>query len=339
MAGGAAAELQHPRRSLGNRHRAQAEKFLRLAERAPEQAEGHLAWAEQAAQQAVLHDFTHPDNWWVLARTKAARGDGAGMRAVLDDIFTVLGRDPEHLQQLEGVDLLELGGELLLGALAADPLDADEWWTQLQAQAEPESELAAFADRCAHLDFRDQRATIVFGRRLERMRAAGDTERFLRLAPLLLSHRPTNHELWLELGRLHEGRKAWDEAWLCYDHVQQLRPQQPERDAFRQRLEQRLDASGRWKPPSQDAQARFHERMLTLARRLETTTAASEGATAAGTSAAEPTEAPTDPAAALEALLASGQAEAAFFQARRLLAEGESWAAEWVERAQRALGS
>ena len=38
--------LQHPRRSLGNRYRSQAEKFLKLGNDA-----GNLSWAEQSAKQ------------------------------------------------------------------------------------------------------------------------------------------------------------------------------------------------------------------------------------------------------------------------------------------------
>ena len=47
------ARLQHPRRSLGNRHRSQANKFLKLAG----SDKNNLPWAEQSARQAVLHDF------------------------------------------------------------------------------------------------------------------------------------------------------------------------------------------------------------------------------------------------------------------------------------------
>ena len=46
-------KLQHPRRSLGNRHRSQAEKFLKM-----EKNLKNLNWAEQSAKQSVLYDFT-----------------------------------------------------------------------------------------------------------------------------------------------------------------------------------------------------------------------------------------------------------------------------------------
>ena len=97
-----AAKLQHPRRSLGNRHRSQAEKFLSLSKT----DSSNLLWAEQSARQAVLHDFTNPDNWRILVRIKLNVGDHAGIHAVLNDLFTVLGRDPVYLTQLEGVDML-----------------------------------------------------------------------------------------------------------------------------------------------------------------------------------------------------------------------------------------
>ena len=47
-------KLQHPRRSLGNRHRSQAEKFLKISN-----DESNLNWADQSAKQAILYDFTN----------------------------------------------------------------------------------------------------------------------------------------------------------------------------------------------------------------------------------------------------------------------------------------
>ena len=54
---GIAASLQHPRRSLGDRHRSQAVKFLKLAESDKERTKENIGWAEQSARQALLHDF------------------------------------------------------------------------------------------------------------------------------------------------------------------------------------------------------------------------------------------------------------------------------------------
>ena len=51
------AQLQHPRRSLGNRHRAQAIKFLNIAKKDHENRIKNLNWAEQSSRQSVLHDF------------------------------------------------------------------------------------------------------------------------------------------------------------------------------------------------------------------------------------------------------------------------------------------
>ena len=62
--------LQHPRRSLGNRYRSQAEKFLRLGEDL-----GNLSWAEQSAKQSILYDFTNEENWKVLIRIKVLMQD------------------------------------------------------------------------------------------------------------------------------------------------------------------------------------------------------------------------------------------------------------------------
>ena len=124
MATDIGASLQHPRRSLGNRHRSQARKFLDMSH----DDSDYIGWAEQSARQAVLHDFTHPDNWRVLVEAKLHANDDDGIRAVLTELFSVLGRDSESLKQLDGVDMSEMGSAILEASLGADPLDPDEWW-------------------------------------------------------------------------------------------------------------------------------------------------------------------------------------------------------------------
>ncbi|MEE2626600.1 MAG: hypothetical protein VX708_05150, partial [Candidatus Thermoplasmatota archaeon] len=139
--------LQHPRRSLGDRHRSQSEKYVSLAldQRGEVIADRavNLEWGEQSARQAVLYDFTNPDNWFALVRVKILLGDSAGIRAVLEDLFTVLGRKPEHIAQLENVDFLSNGTILLGASLEADPLDADKWWKMI---SQSDGMLEDFAD-------------------------------------------------------------------------------------------------------------------------------------------------------------------------------------------------
>ena len=95
--------LQHPRRSLGNRYRSQAEKFLKIAGNDPR----NLVWGEQSARQSVLYDFTNEENWKVLIRSKLIAKDYEGSRAVLEDLFSVLGRDPELIGQLDRVEIID----------------------------------------------------------------------------------------------------------------------------------------------------------------------------------------------------------------------------------------
>ena len=96
-------KLQHPRRSLGNRHRSQADKFLKITKNSE-----NLNWAEQSAKQAVLYDFTNPENWIILVKIKILKGDLDGIRAVLQELFTILGRDPDLLSQLKNIDLTKV---------------------------------------------------------------------------------------------------------------------------------------------------------------------------------------------------------------------------------------
>ena len=252
--------LQHPRRSLGNRHRSQAEKFLKLSN----DDKSNLSWAEQSARQAVLHDFTHPDNWRTLLTIKLEIEDHLGARAVLDDLFLILGRDPELLSQLDGVNLGNAGLSLLEGALSVDPLDPDNWW-ELTSQ---EGGVEAFCERIRNLDFTDQRANILFSRRMERLLDSGYEDEYLELTRKLLAQRPSNHEAWDKMGKLHERRGEFDQAWLCYDQAQSNSTNLNSRDDFKVRMESLIDGKGKlaWKAPDISDRLDFLNRMQVLAR-------------------------------------------------------------------------
>ena len=317
-----ASKLQHPRRNLGSRHRAQADRFVKLSKKDSERAAENLAWAEQNAQQAVLYDFTDERNWRCLAEIKKMRMDGEGLALVLEDLFIVLGRDPNQLSQIRGVNHLEVGLELLEAAFITDSLEPETWFERLD-----EKGLEDFAIRCRGLDFTDQRANIVYGRRLERIRGAGHEEMFIELVHHLLAHRPANHELWMELGRLHERRNEIDQAWLCYDHVQQIRPTEPVRDLFLDRLKRAMDGeeSVPWSGPSLQTRSDFLDRMQNLSQNVSNVPIEESSV---------PEEIVNNELSRLENLLQAGEAAEAFFLARSLFTSGEEWAQEWMERAQ-----
>ena len=318
-----ASVLQHPRRNLGSRHRSQADRFVKLSRKDPDRSEENLAWAEQNAQQAVLYDFTDERNWRCLAEIKHMRNDALGLAMVLEDLFIVLGRDPNQLNQLKDIDHLEIGLELLEAAFMKDSLEPENWFNTLE-----ENGLEEFSIRCKSLDFTDQRANIVYGRRLERIRKAGNEEMFIDLVQHLLAHRPANHELWMELGRLHERRKEIDQAWLCYDHVQQIRPMQPVRDMFLDRLKQAMDGdkSVPWSGPSLETRADFLERMKNLSRTVSLVPNTDE--------IVDEIIEINPELKRLDDLIAAGEAAEAFFLARSLFTSGEGWAEEWMLKAQ-----
>lgn len=317
-----ASKLQHPRRNLGSRHRAQADRFVKLSKKDSDRAAENLAWAEQNAQQAVLYDFTDERNWRCLAEIKKMRMDGEGLALVLEDLFIVLGRDPNQLSQIRGVDHLEIGLELLEAAFITDSLEPQTWFEKLDQKG-----LEDFVIRCRGLDFTDQRANIVYGRRLERIRGDGHEEMFIELVHHLLAHRPANHELWLELGRLHERRNEIDQAWLCYDHVQQIRPTEPVRDLFLERLKRAMDGeeSIPWSGPSLQTRSDFLDRMQSLSQNVSNVPIQES---------AETEQVVNTELTRLENLLQAGEAAEAFFLARSLFTSGEEWAQEWMERAQ-----
>lgn len=324
--------LQHPRRNLGNRYRSTAQKFANLAMTDPNRAKENLDWAEQHARQAVLHDFTDERNWQCLAEIKELHEDADGLHALLEDVFIVLGRDVDNLSQLRGIDFLRHGRSLLSAAFVKDSLDPDTWWSTMQTQGE--AALVNFTERCRRLDFRDQRANIIFGRRLERIRQAGHIEIFVELARHLLAHRPMNHELWFELGRLHERRGEIDLAWSCYDQVQQLRPHSTERDRFLERLKGDMDGKEKsgWSGPSVEHREAFLKAMQDLTARV------SSPMSVIPEVVSEPEELPVHPdEPLLLELIEKGDVQAAFFLARRLMANGETWAESYMTRIQQDL--
>ena len=322
--------LQHPRRNLGNRYRSTAQKFAKLAKADPQRANENLAWAEQNARQALLHDFTDERNWRCLAELKVLNNDSDGLHVVLEDVFSVLGRDPEQIDQLRGIDFLTHGPTLLEAAFVNDSLDPETWWAQITAHPDTQA-LGQFVDRCKRLDFRDQRANIVYGRRLERLKAAGHVEVFIELARHLLAHRPMNHELWLELGRLHERRNEIDHAWSCYDQVQQIRPHMTERDRFLDRLKGGMDGQSKaaWSGPTIEHREAFLQGMQALTDRITSTPVEAE---VTAVEDERPTAHPDE--AKLRGLLEQDDLQAAFFLARRLVASGEEWARSWIDEIQ-----
>ena len=305
--------LQHPRRSLGNRYRSQAEKFLKIAGNDPR----NLVWGEQSARQSVLYDFTNEENWKVLIRSKLIAKDYEGSRAVLADLFSVLGRDPELIGQLDRVEIIDTYEDLLLAAIDRDPLDPDKWWEKIENE---DIGLSDFSERLRGLDVSDQRANILFSRRLERVRKGGHEDLFLDLSRHLLAHRPNNHEAWEELGRMHERRGDFDEAWLCYDQSQTVFPDSTSRDRFKQRMSDRFVQSegAPWKEPPIQDRANFQDKLRSIASKNQ-----EDGVPYS--------EDDKGLLGKVSELRNSGNVTEAFFIARRMMAEGDDSVSDLVE--------
>ncbi|MDG1525360.1 MAG: hypothetical protein P8Q90_04760 [Candidatus Thalassarchaeaceae archaeon] len=327
MVEGLAGRLQHPRRSLGDRHRSQALKFLRLSEVDVERDSENTRWAEQNARQALLHDFTHPENWRTLAQIKVKLADEIGLRALLSDLFSVLGRDPEQVNQLVGIPILDVGIELLEAALISDHLDPDLWYESLNAQM-----IQKFSERFAILDLSDPRCNVLFGRRVERLWVSEGDDVCIPLARLLLSNRPQNFEMWTELARAHERMGTFDEAWFCYDQAQTNAPHIDVRDQFRNRMEVRMETGERlpWKQPTIEIRDQFLGKMQDLASRF--TTNIEDGHTDEYIETVV-----NEDEIELIRLIDNSEFSTAFFLSRRLLTRGENWAEKYFEISQKGL--
>lgn len=328
MKEGLAGVLQHPRRSLGDRHRSQARKFLKLAENDPSRRNENCNWAEQNARQALLYDFTHPDNWRILADIKVELRDEIGLRALLTDLFAVLGRDPEQLAQLVGVSIVDVGRELLEAALSTDYLDPDLWHTTMDEEA-----IKIFTKRFSSLDLTDPRCNVLFGRRVERLWKSSGDETCIPLARMLVANRPQNYEMWIHLGRAHERRESYDDAWLCYDQAQTHAPHLDVRDSFRERIEMKFDTlkTTPWSQPSIKVRDDFLKRMQSLA--LEFAEPIDVTITVEEESNINKDE------ISLQEMLSNREFSAAFFLSRRLVTRGEDWASEYMNRAKSGLDS
>ncbi len=321
------ADLQHPRKSLGDRHRAQAEKFLRNAEKDQNKRIQCLNWAEQSSRQSVLYDFTNDDNWRLLIQIKVLIGDKPGIHAVIEDLFLILGRDPERLRTLHEVDLLNHGIDLVNAAFEVDPLDPELWYSNV---ASDEIRFKEFSERIKRLDLRDPRTNIVFGRRIERLYTAGRHDEFIPLARRIVAQRPQNHEAWIGLGRLHERREEYDEAWLCYDLAQTHFPSRPVRDEYRERMDARLDGKRKsWKIPDISTREIFLTRMESLA----IPESSKEISPEIENEDVETNDGEESEQNRLERMLAEGETQAALFLARRLVTSGEEWAQAYYDSA------
>ena len=305
--------LHHPRRSLGNRYRSQAEKFLRLGNDV-----SNLSWAEQSAKQSILYDFTNEENWRVLIRIKVLMGDSEGSRSVLSDLFSVLGRDPELMSQLSGIDIISSCEDLLEGALLSDPLDPDKWWSGICDKPEG---LREFSERLRTLDISNQRSNVIYSRRLERIRKGGYEDEFLEMSRVLLSQRPTNHESWEQLGMLYERREEYDEAWHCYDQANVVYPRSAARDGFRERMESRVGGTAEkpWREPSITDRSQFLGRLGRLSSKQ------------AHDDVRPPSDEENLEVSHLEELRQQGRDTEAFFLARRMAAQGVEGAEELVK--------
>tara|TARA_B100000003_G_C10936176_1_gene373358 strand:- start:3444 stop:4415 length:972 start_codon:yes stop_codon:yes gene_type:complete len=252
--------INHPRRSLGNRYRTQALKFLELVD----ENELNLQWAEKNARQSVLHDFMNDENWKVLLKIIILTDDEKAVRALFEDFFTILGRSPEQLSQLDGINILDSAEKIFESTLLVDPLNPDIWWMSV---GNSKKTLNNFVKRMKTLDLTDYRANILFSRRLERLRKYSHEDIFLELSRFILAQRPNNYEAWNELGRMYERRQEFDLAWNCYDQANTHYPRGKILDMFKDRMNSRLNGGqiSNWNIPKTTDRSIFLDKMRSLA--------------------------------------------------------------------------
>jgi hypothetical protein len=164
----------------------------------------------------------------------------------------------------------------------------------------------------------------LFSRRLERVRDNGMEEQYLGLSRIILAQRPNNHEAWAELGRMHERRGEFEQAWMCYDQAQTHFPGIEVRDRFRDRMGAKMDGrvSEPWKEPGVSQHVDFLKRMQQLA-----TSTVEENSTTVNDTEYKS----SDPLEQIHLMLSEERLAEAFFLARRMAAEGVIGAIDLVE--------
>ena len=316
-------KFELPRKSLGDRNRAQAHRFHKLSCADRSQRIENLQWAEQSARQAILHDYSNFQNWEILLKLKLELNDESGIYALFEDLLSVLGKDSELLAQLKSINLIPSSMDLFSSILKREPLDADAWWKNIKNN---NYNLEDFSNRCKKMDFRDRRSNVIFGRRLERIRKHGLNDIFSELMPYLLSHRPDNFELWLELGKHHESLKDFKNALMCYDHVLQFNPTDNNKSRLFKKLKKQFDNFDEIRPDKIDIQS-FHNRLQKLASTIQKEVLESDLDSKIDVDGSNKLE------LKLEDLLKNLQFQEAFFMARSLISEGELWAEKYFNLA------
>ena len=303
--------INHPRRSLGNRYRTQALKFLELVD----ENELNLQWAEKNARQSVLHDFMNDENWKVLLKIIILTDDEKAVRALFEDFFTILGRNPEQLSQLDGINILDSAEKIFESTLLVDPLNPDIWWMSV---GNSKKTLNNFVKRMKTLDLTDYRANILFSRRLERLRKYSHEDIFLELSRFILAQRPNNYEAWNELGRMYERRQEFDLAWNCYDQANTHYPRGKILDMFKDRMNSRLNGGqiSNWNIPKTTDRGIFLDKMRSLA------TPSNFEITEVGDDINEIDK--------INILRSEGRVSEAFFLARKVALEGDEGALQLV---------
>ncbi len=314
-----------PRKSLGDRNRSQAHKFLKLSEAHSVQRFENLQWAEQSARQSILYDYANFQNWELLLIIKNKLNDESGIYALLEDLLTVLGKDSELIGQLKSIDIIPSCFDLFSSILKREPLDADVWWEQIKTE---EYRLEEFIKRCKKMDFRDRRSNVIFGRRLERIRMHGLNDIFSELMPYLLSHRPDNYELWMELGKHHESLNDYKNAWMCYDQVLEFNPRDENKSRLSNILNQKFKNIDEIKPNKKD-EVSFHSRLEKLTLSIKNIADEEENEITI--------EKVNELELKLNKLIESKNYQEGFFIARSLLSEGEEWALPYFEKAKEGL--
>ena len=306
-----------PKKSLGDRYRAQSHKFFKLSLKHTKNNFENLQWAEQSARQSILYDYTNFQNWENLLKIKLKLADETGIYALLEDLLSVLGKDVDFIKQLKKINILPSCADLFNSILKREPLDADIWWDGIKSG---EYDINEFIERCEKMDFRDRRSNIIFGRRLERLRKNNYYDLFSSLMPYLLAHRPDNFELWIELGKHHESLEEYKNALMCYDQVLEFLPADKNKSRLTSYINNKFNSKNDFLPDKMEYLS-FHNRLRDLASKIDRTK----------TPVLNETVKLDNLELKLRELVENNEFQEGFFMARSLISQGEIWARKYFE--------
>ena len=110
-----------PKKSLGDRYRAQSHKFFKLSLEHTKNNFENLQWAEQSARQSILYDYTNFQNWENLLKIKLKLADEGEHHSSESNVAKTVALQEKAIEKVN--EAIKDGARLLTGGSVPENLD------------------------------------------------------------------------------------------------------------------------------------------------------------------------------------------------------------------------